>query len=304
MIRPSRGFLLLVTTGVLWGTTGAAATGVFDRTQLSVPALAWLRFAAALPFVAVIGWRSMGWRVVRMSARSWLEMVALAAMTMVFQLFYLYAVREIGVTAGTLVTLCTIPTLVATTSTLVLGERHGATTWAAIGIAVTGLTLLVAGDPNAGTAGGSVVAGVVFALMSAVGAAGYTLASRVINQRHASTQILFGAVATGTLLFVPFVFVGGGLGSVPAPAWGLIAYLGIVSQGVAYLCFQRGLETESATTASIVTLLEPLVAAILAWGLLGERLSVLSWVGGGVLVGSLVLVSLDDGTAMEAVPPV
>ena len=52
-----------------------------------------------------------------------------------------------------------------------------------------------------------------------------------------------------------------------------------------------GLETESATVASIVTLLEPVLAAILAWILFGERLGALGFAGAGMLIAGLMLLS-------------
>ena len=53
----------------------------------------------------------------------------------------------------------------------------------------------------------------------------------------------------------------------------LVLALGLVPSAVAYLSYFRGLRTQSSTTGSLVSLLEPLTATTLATVVLGERLS-------------------------------
>jgi DME family drug/metabolite transporter len=60
---------------------------------------------------------------------------------------------------------------------------------------------------------------------------------------------------------------------------------------LAYLFFQQGLRTESATVASIVTLLEPVLAAVLAWAIFDERLGALGVVGAGLLIAGLMVLT-------------
>ena len=302
--RPSTGFLLLALTGVIWGTIGPAANGVFDRTDLSPAATAWLRFAAAAPFIVAVGWRSMGRGLLRMSGRAFAGMAILGALIFAFQLFYLYAIQQIGVTAATLITLCSIPIMVASISSLFLGERHGRATWLSLGLAILGTALLVVGKPGGGGADGSLLLGALFALLSAGGASAYSLGSRRANRELASLQILTGSFLSGILLFAPITATAGFTLHVPLSAWLLIAYLGVVTQGVAYLCFQRGLETETATTASVVTLLEPLVAAILAWVFFDERLSAVSWGGAALLIGALLLLTVATTRGQDGDSPV
>ena len=62
------------------------------------------------------------------------------------------------------------------------------------------------------------------------------------------------------------------LTAVPWSAWGLLMYLGVVTTALGYVVFLRGLRSTPATFASVLTLLEPLVAVVLAVVFLGERL--------------------------------
>ena len=294
---PSTGVLLLVTTGVIWGTTGAAVAGVFSKTDLGSPALSWLRFATALPFLAALGWRAHGRELFSLSARAWSMVATLGAMAVISQVAFLYAVREIGVTMATLILVAAIPVLVAVASMLWLGERLRPITWATIGFAVFGAVLLVAGRPTGEGGSGELATGLVVALLAAAGAAMFTLIGRAAGRALDATRIQFGVIAAGTAFSAPFGLWGGFSLDIPVSAWVLILYLGVVTLGVAFLCFQMGLETETATTASVVTLLEPLVAALLAWTFFDERLSPIGWAGGAVLIVSILGFSTIGNTA-------
>ena len=281
-----------MTAGVLWGTTGPAATGLFERTELSPVATAWLRFVLATPFLVLIGWRSMGSRLFRMTVREYATTSALGLLMFASQIFFLAGFKEIGVTATTLITLCGIPVLVATFSSLVLGERHGWAMRISLALAVLGTALLVIGKPEGGAADGSLALGTVFAVLSAVAAAGFTLVGRALGRTTDSTSVLVVAFVCAAVVFSPVTTTEGFTLDLPVTGWLLLAYLSWVTQGIAVLCYQRGLETETATTASVATLLEPLVAAFLAWLLFDERLRAVSWGGAGLLVGALLLLTV------------
>ena len=82
----------------------------------------------------------------------------------------------------------------------------------------------------------------------------------------------------------------GGLAFTPTPpAVGLVLALGLVPSAVAYLSYFRGLRTQSSTTGSLVSLLEPLTASTLATVVLGERLTPSAAVGAGLLLSAVAL---------------
>ena len=74
-------------------------------------------------------------------------------------------------------------------------------------------------------------------------------------------------------------------------SWGLLLYLGVVPTALAYLLFTIGMRTTVATVASLVTLIEPLTAAGLAWLLFDERLGPLALVGAALLLGAVFLLT-------------
>ncbi len=59
-----------------------------------------------------------------------------------------------------------------------------------------------------------------------------------------------------------------------------------------YLCFGYGLARVQASMATTITLLEPVIAAVLAVIIVGERLPVLGWVGVALVVGCLGIITM------------
>ena len=65
--------------------------------------------------------------------------------------------------------------------------------------------------------------------------------------------------------------------------------LALVPTALAYTCYFRGLHRTSPGMGSVLALLEPLTAAVLAALLLGEQLGISGLVAGGVLGCAMVL---------------
>jgi DME family drug/metabolite transporter len=83
---------------------------------------------------------------------------------------------------------------------------------------------------------------------------------------------------------LPFAAMSGGFTfPMMSAATGMLAYLGIVSIAVAYALFYFGLRTATGSMAVTLTLLEPLIAAVLAVVILGENVRSLV-TGGGLLI--------------------
>lgn len=71
--------------------------------------------------------------------------------------------------------------------------------------------------------------------------------------------------------------------------WLVVGYLGIFQVGVAYLLVTRGLTGVSALRASLLLLVEPVLAPIWVWLWLGEVPSVWAIVGGAVILGATAM---------------
>ena len=85
------------------------------------------------------------------------------------------------------------------------------------------------------------------------------------------------------------------------PTAGAVAYLAVVPMCLGYVLFGRGLASVSAGTATVLTLAEPAVAALIAMGVLDERLSPVGWAGMGLLAVSMPAASRQRGAGQQRV---
>jgi len=81
------------------------------------------------------------------------------------------------------------------------------------------------------------------------------------------------------------------------------AYMALVPMFAGYILFGWGLARVRASTATSISLLETVVAAVLAVLVVGERLPALGWLGAAVVLGSLfILTPRTQRTPLPAAP--
>jgi drug/metabolite transporter (DMT)-like permease len=163
----------------------------------------------------------------------------------------------------------------------------------ALGLAVTGLVLVVAG------AGAPDAAGVALALAAAVAYAGYVLAGDGLTARvePVALSALLCAGAAMTLGAGSLALGQLRLGTVTAAGWAWLAALALVSTVLAIGLFVAGLRRVGPTPASLLSMTEPVFTVLLAFAAFGERLS------GPQLAGAalVLLASTAVSRAREAV---
>ena len=71
----------------------------------------------------------------------------------------------------------------------------------------------------------------------------------------------------------------------------IAAYLAVGPMFVAYLLFGIGMRTLRSSTATTITLLEPVVATLLAILVVGERLDALGWIGIVLILASITVLA-------------
>jgi DME family drug/metabolite transporter len=200
-----------------------------------------------------------------------------------YQLAFFSAVARTGVSIATLVALGLAPLLIAVGAALLGHGRPSRTTLAALVVALAGLTLLVgvSADADAGTA---VLLGALLAAGSALGYAVVTLASGGVP---AGVPVTLLGFAGGAVLLTPVVLVAGIRFPADPIAIAVLLYLGLVPSALAYALFFTGVRTLPGAVTSIVTLLEPVTATVLATAFLGERLAPGAVVGGLLLLAAV-----------------
>ncbi|MGC0342351.1 DMT family transporter [Streptomyces sp. SLBN-8D4] len=285
-----RGLLYLIVAGTTWGTAGAVASLVYRTSDLGPVSLSFWRCAAGLmvllavrlvrPRARTAAPEPLGRRALRVGASG----VGLA----VFQTAYFAAVRSTGLAVATVVTLGAGPVLIALGARLTLGERLGRGGAVAVTGALAGLGVLTLGGADASVR----PLGVLLGLLSAAGCCVMTLITRAARAESSGTSVAVFAVTS--LCLLPLALAEGLLPHTARPALllGLLAYLATVPTALAYGLYFAAAAVVRSTTVSVIMLLEPVSAAVLAVLLLGERLTP------AVLLGTLLMLGAVAGLAV------
>jgi DME family drug/metabolite transporter len=281
--------LLLIGTGVLWGTIGVASKGVFEHSSLDAVSVTWMRTLLASPICILAVWLSGGRTLLHFSRQDLATMLGLGVLLILYQWLYLAAIEQIGVSASTLISLCGSPVIVAVLSAVVLHERLSRAQLVALVGALIGTGLLIGKPPT--VEGGNGTLGVIFAVGCALGIALHAMGSRRVAGRVHPLVVLSIGFSMGAAVFAPVVLTRGLTLDPDATGWALLIYLAVVPSSVAYLFYQRGLRDVPASMATIVTLIEPMIAAVLAWFFFDERLAWNGIAGGVLLMASIWILS-------------
>lgn len=207
-------------------------------------------------------------------------------------LFWHHAIEAVG--AGLATVLGNLQVLVVgAVAWLVYGERPSRTTLLALPVVLTGVAL-ISGLVGPGAYGANPGLGVVFGLATALCYAGYLL---IIRRGGRDPRRPAGPVAiatVGTALVAGLVgAIGGDLDLTPAPAslaW--LAILGLTSQSIGYLCISISLPRLPAVITSVILLVQPVASVGLGVLLLGERPSVVQFLGVGLVITGITVATV------------
>lgn len=289
--------IAIVLASILWGTTGTAATLLPPTASPLAIGAATMSIGGVL--LAVSAPRA-SLTLLRGGRDAWRWLVPGAVGVVVYPLSFYSSMSLAGVAIGNVVSLGTAPLFAAALENLFdpPERRHPASLrWQlSAATAITGIALLAAfghGDQGTSTVT-NVPLGVALGALAGLAYATYSYtAGRLIGAEWPPRGTVAAQFALGGVALIPVLAVtGGGLfaGGSPDPtpltaavgapsAVVVVAYLALGPMFVAYLLFGRGLRTVPASRATTVTLLEPLVATLLAVTLVGERLTVFGWAG-------------------------
>ncbi|MGP2469329.1 DMT family transporter [Yersinia sp. 2540 StPb PI] len=277
---------------ILWGTTGTAATFAPAVSAVAIGAVAMglggllQAMIAAGSIISYVDKLLQQWRLLLIGV------IAVA----IYPLAFYASMHLAGVTVGTVISIGSAPLLSALIEYVLEGERL-TTRWmlgAALGIA--GMVLLCMAESGGhGTLVQSpnVTIGVILGLLAGFTYALYSWAARRLMQRGLPSRTAMGATfGLGGILLMPVLFMTGAplLESWSNAAVG--AYMALVPMFLGYICYGYGLARITASMATTITLIEPVVAAILAVIIVGERLPITGWVGIGLVVACLIFITV------------
>ncbi|KOS63108.1 EamA family transporter [Lysinibacillus agricola] len=274
-------FVLLA--AILWGMTGTAQT--FLDAGVSPLAVATIRSAIGGGLLLAI---TIFLRKINFLKWSWKWTILAAASIALFQGLFFSSIRLTGVAIGTVATIGSAPVFSGVLEWVLWKTRPTKVWGIATVMAILGCILLLVnnGDKavHMGGIGLALCAGLSFAL--------YTNISKKLMTQEGALPAVAMTFSICALFLLPFSINGGfNWLAVPHNLWTML-FMGIMCTSIAYLLFLNGLQKISSSTAVTLSLAEPLTAAMLGVFLVGEYLSMTSWIGVAMLLGGIVVLTL------------
>ncbi|HEY3608095.1 MAG TPA: EamA family transporter [Pseudonocardiaceae bacterium] len=296
VISPARGTALIVAASCCFGFAGPIARSAMDA-GLSPQQVASARIALAA-VILLVGTGLVRPGALRLRRRDLPVLLTYGVVGVAAcQLLYFVAVSRLPVGVAMLLEYLS-PVLVTLWVRFVRHTALPAAAWLGVTLASVGLVLVAQVWQGAALD----LLGVLAGLATAACCAAYFL----LGERGVATTdpvgvttwgLVVGAVTMLTvcrpwtipvrLLAAPARF-----GVVLLPVWLLLVVVAVVATVVAYLTSMAALRHLPSSVVSALSLLEPVVATVLAWAMLGQRLSPVQVVGGVILLGGALIVRL------------
>lgn len=192
----------------------------------------------------------------------------------------------------------TIPLFLALFARGVFGERLSRRAWSGLGVGLLGIVLLV--SPGTGE-----VVGMLLGLAAAAAWAGGSLRSRVAEAPRrpmvAASLEMLGSAAVFAVIGVASGELGRlELARVTPSAWWAFGYLVVAGSIVAHTAYVWLLRNASTSLVGTYAYVNPIVAVLLGWAVLGESITPRMLVAGAVILTAVVLIV--TGRPGEPVP--
>ncbi|WP_165838056.1 DMT family transporter [Pseudarthrobacter sp. AG30] len=289
---PPWGALSVVAASVLWGTTGTAATFAPDVSPLAIGAVA---MGVGGLLQALYAARHIASRPAGLFRR-WRLVLLGAAAVAVYPLAFYSSMHLSGVAVGTVVSIGSAPIAAALIERAADRNPLRRRWIAGAMLGVGGAALLsFAGHGPAGPAATdswTTTAGVALGLLAGSTYALYSWAAHRLIGDGVTPRAAMGTVfGLGGLFLMPVLALTGGPLLASWSTVGVGAYMAVVPMFAGYLLFGWGLARVGASTATGISLLETVVAAVLAVFVVGERLPALGWLGAAAVLASLFILA-------------
>ncbi len=304
--NPVVGYLLIAVAAFLWASSAnlakAAFAGGWIRGLRPVDVLTLTQMRSTVSFLLLFPALVLlrGWRAVALPWKAWVSCILLGMIGVAgSNFFYYYAIMK--TTVATAVVVQYISPVYVMVIRLAMGDE-GLNRWrvGAVASAVAGCALVV------GIGSGVSLHGNLIGILAAQGAAlsftiynvgGGKLATR-IDPMLLMVYAMMGAAILWLPINTPRMLVAH---HYDGRQWSFLVLFAILSMLVPYTLYFIALRRLDATRAIIISCLEPVFAALLAWVLLREALLPLQVVGVGLVIAATLLTQVRSRGKAEVV---
>ncbi|MEZ9621072.1 EamA family transporter [Vibrio sp. 10N.222.55.A3] len=285
------GTLAIVFASVLWGTTGTAASFAPDLSPLAIGAFS---MGVGGLMQAVLAYRKILSSLDKLLLNK--KLLAASALALaIYPLAFYSSMKLSGVAMGTVVSIATAPFFSALLECLISKKNNINKRWlTSFAIGVVGIGLLVFSESSSTNESGDdlKLLGIALGLLAGLCYAIYSWATKALIDKDIESQAAMGSIfGLGAMLLLPTLwFTGENLFSSQINVL-VISYLTLIPQCLGYIAFSFGLRHVTASSANLLTLFEPVVAAVLAVCVVGELIPFIGWLGMFLIVLCLLIQS-------------
>lgn len=294
-VAPSAGLLTVLAAATCFATSGTVIKHMVQDYGLSPLTIAVVRVVLAVLFL-VAGLAVVSRSRLKVQRRDIPFFLLFGLISVaICQVFWAYAIALIDVGVATVLNY-TAPAWAALFAWPLLGERIDRQKGIALALTLVGVAL-IARVFDARFLSINLV-GLLVAAATGPAWGLYGIFGRRALRRYDSWTALTYTFGAGALFLAPLGLLAG-LGDLVAHPDALVwmGFLAVVPTIAGYGLYNLGLRHLRATVAAIIATIEPVVAAVLAGVLLGERLSAAQIAGAALIIAAVVLLQLDSASA-------
>lgn len=281
-----RSVLVLLFAGILWGTGGLSGALLASEAGLRpLPVAAYRLLVGGFCAIAILacagGLRSMVW-----TRAAVCRILICGGLMGLFQSCYFTSVALTSVSLATMITIGSVPVLVALATSVHERRRPGAGALASVVVAIAGLVLLT-WSPQGLESGWRSALGVLLAMLCGTGFATLTLVARRPVEGLDPWRVTAFALLVGGFLLTPAALWWGMTVPLRPGVIAALLYLGLGPTAVGYVAYFWALRRAHPVVSALATLLEPLTAVVLSAVVLGDELGLAGWCGAALMAGAL-----------------
>ncbi|WP_060980447.1 DMT family transporter [Vibrio splendidus] len=285
------GTLAILFASILWGTTGTAASFAPDLSPLAIGAFS---MGVGGLMQAGLAYRKILFAFDKLLQNKRLLAVSALALA-VYPLAFYSSMKLSGVAIGTVVSIATAPFFSALLECLISKKNNINKRWlTSFAIGVVGIGLLVFSESSSKNESGDdlKLLGIALGLLAGLCYAIYSWATKALIDKGIKSQAAMGSIfGLGAMMLLPTLwFTGDNLFSSHTNVL-VISYLTLIPQCLGYVAFSFGLRHVTASSANLLTLFEPVIAAVLAVCVVGELIPFIGWLGMSLIVLCLFIQS-------------
>lgn len=183
------------------------------------------------------------------------------------------------------------PAWVAIIGRMMGREKVQARAWMGIGLQLVGVACVVSSTASHSDANGAAI-GTILIIICGVLWSLYTVLLQPYTTRVHPIQLSAITLSSGALMLTIAAIPGLmrlDIGAVAPSAWAALSYSTVLAMIIAYLLYYRGIRFIGPTRTAVYGNLQPVIAILVAWVLLGEAPGLWQWVGTILIMAGLLI---------------